>query len=91
MTPRRRVSAAVSWLLILASVAYLAAGRPLQEALAPRDAARATPNPLPTAAPIQLRLAARYAVGVHQLTGQTAATGRSLSMTPATGPRASRT
>ena len=85
--PPRRISAVISWLLILASVAYLAAGRPLHEALARRQAPlAATPTQQPSAAPMQLRLAARYAVGVHQLTGAAAPTTTSSSTAPATEP-----
>src|SRR3954447_20482974 len=63
--PRHRLGAAISWLLVAASVASPAAARPLQERLAKRVAERSTTQPAgePDPPSFQLRLAGRYAVG----------------------------
>src|SRR5688500_19238381 len=55
--PQGRTGTIVAWLLIAASVVYLAAVRHVGSAGRPRDAG----------IPFKLRLSARYAVGVHAL------------------------
>ena len=67
--PRGRVGTFVAWLLIIASVGYLAVGRAIYEWASRRTAAAARTGPADRDAEpsFQLLLAGRYAVGAHAL------------------------
>jgi len=86
--PRGRLGAAVSWLLIAAAVAYMAAGRRLQDRVEKRIAERSTTRPAgePALPSFQLRLAGRYAVGAHNLFDRGGRTAPAPATSPTTVP-----
>lgn len=86
--PRPSPGVAVSWIVIVACVGYLAAGRRFQDAVARRAVGPAATQPLAVQpAPVQLTLAGRYAVGANQVF----AALRGAKPRATTGPTSART